>query len=1348
MTSLKALFGFRDARRPPRRRPALRDLRPEALEPRALLAVTVPPGIESTIVSIDDDVLVDTGVATIKATAGSVQIFGNSTGRIDAVSASGVATLAIQATTAIGVTGAIGSVTPFDSLTLTSTSAQAVSLGQAVTLDDDLTITKAGSVTFGGALVVGDGVGQDDLTIADATSVMFVGNVTVAGDLVITKATTVTFAGTLTVGGRLRIANASGAVRFLGEVTVGAAEVTSQDRVFIQGDFTSTGAVGSGDVTFTTEQVGFNSAVIKTGAATPAATLTVRPFTKDRAIAIASPPGVAAGLAITDTALAAIQSGWKRVVFGREADGTGAVTIGSVGSQQGFSQLLNTTTIVGGSVVVDDSVELVLPVDVTNQAAYLDLVARSGGITVNAPINQTADERNAWVRLTAAGPIALNAPIWATSTVSLTTTDGGTITQQPVGAAAITAPNLVVVSDGAVTLADSGNAFDTVAISTTNDAVALREDSGYAIGSVTTTDAARGTPAVTVSGIAAGSGLVRLVTVSGATASAVSQTSPIVAAALGLEGTGTDWSLGTLATNDVDTLAAKTGSVAFRDADDLTIGTVAAVASQVELSGIDVARSVTLSTGTLLEILAAGDIVSAATSGTAVDLSSVSGILTAGDVTTKGGDVFFRSSTTLTGDVVIDLVDAPATGTVTFAAMVNGTDPGAQSLSVAGNLDASGMIGVKNDLKSLAVTDGTTSLRGGSVATSGAAGQSYGGPLVLFEDTTLTGKVTTGGTVTGNGKSLTIDGDAILGDAAADVVTGISSLTVKGDAVVNASKVAATVIQTWEKQVTLGTDATFENAVIWFRGSIVGAGKDLTLAGTSVTLGDAPADSVTGVDDLVVAGPAVLTGNTVSTTGTQTYNGGVTVTDATSVALTGKGFDFKQSIDRGDNNSAPPLTVTANGGGVRFGGDVGTDGRRFGAVTVRSQGNVSLAGTLWSNAAVTVASTQNAISGTAVRTDGTIRLDAATGIGTRAAPVGIEAASVTAATTAGGIFLAAVEPTGNLWIGAGGIMAPGGPIGLTARNLIGVAAGGRLRAGTSGVTASIPVTWYVDRTTDGDPGSLRQVILNLNEAGNVNRTANANGLDAKVAFDIPRTQSPSPLVFRIATPLPEIRAAVEIIGWGVEIEGTGASATNGLILGAAASGSTLQGLTLKNFRDYGIQLRSAQGVTVDRVVIRSLNLITSMGLYATGDLARTRIVGSEFTGGLRGMLLDGARNLRVGSGVAVAGNPQGNAQGNLFADNRAVASQPRFAGTGIRAQGNCAGTVVEGNTFRGNNYGFGFQAAQGLALRNNFFARSTIAAVFVDGNCAGSTQAGNTFATAPADRNKANVVRARNARGA
>jgi hypothetical protein len=608
--------------------------------------VTVPPSITSSAVEIDDNVLVGTGGWTIEGTSGYVQIFGNSRGRIDLATGATAADLAIKAQSSITVTGAIGAVAAFDSLTLESVGGQPVNLQQSVALEENLTVVKAGSFAIGGTVDVGG-----DLTISAATTVLFAGNVTVDGDLTITNATNVTFGGTLTVGGVLTIANATGTTRFAGDVVVGGASVTSTSRVQVQARFTSTGIPGviphDGDVTFTTDQINFTTAILETTAGTggePTATLVIRPRTTASDLTIASPPGSPSGLAITDADIFAIQSGWKRVVFGDEAAGTGAVRIGSIGSQYGgYSQILNTTTIAGGSIAV------VQPIDVTTLADYLELKANGtgagAGITIDAPINQTAEERNDWIRLTSAGPIAIKAAIWANDTVSLTTIAGGVITQAaivPAAGAALSSPNLAIDADGAVLLTDSGNAFTTVAIRTSDDDIVLVENSGYDIGEVKTTDDARDTSVpVTIAGIDAGSGTVRLV----ADDAAVTQTKAVKAGGLGLEGAVTSWNLD-LATNDlVGTLAANTGTVVFTDVDDLTIGTVAAVSPQSPLSGITVSGTVTVTAATKLSITSAGDIVSQAARGTAVALSGVSGgIETAGDVTRRrrrlqaGGD--------------------------------------------------------------------------------------------------------------------------------------------------------------------------------------------------------------------------------------------------------------------------------------------------------------------------------------------------------------------------------------------------------------------------------------------------------------------------------------------------------------------------------------------------------------------------------------------------------------------------------------------------------------------------------------------------------------------------------------
>ncbi|MFM8415819.1 MAG: beta strand repeat-containing protein, partial [Planctomycetota bacterium] len=721
MSRFTGLFSRRvvGGQRPVRRRARAGVVAGERLEPRALLTVSVPPSITSDTVEIDDNVVVANPGGSITATGGPstgghVQIFGNSKGRIDGTPGQSDEDLAIVADTFITVTGGIGGIQRLDDLTLTSVTAQPINLQQVVSLTGDLRVTKAGAFTVGSNVTI-DG----DLVIDEAAMVTFSGNVTVGGDLTITNATGVTFAGTLTVGGALTITNSTGNARFMSDVSVGSAAITSTTLVQVMADFTTTGADGDGDVTFTTDQINFTTASLAAATSNPTATLVIKPRTVSRALTIASPPGIPAGVNITDADIAAIQPGWKRVVFGDEAAGTGAVRIGSIGSQYGgFSQILNTTTIVGGTV------QVVQPVDVTPLAIYLELIALgtgapgSGAVTIDAPINQTAEERSVWVRLESAGSIVINAPIWADQIVSLTTTAGGTIAQGGT-AAAITAPALAVAADGAVTLADSGNAVASVAIETTNDSLVLRNDSGYVISPITTVDDGRDSrPTATVTGIDVGTGTVRLVTVSGGTPSLVDQSRAILAAGVGLEGAGTNWNLA-LVGNDIGTLAGNTGSIVFRDIDDLTIGTVAAVTPRSELSGITVERTLRVTAGTTLAITAAGDIISAASSGTAVNLEAPSGISTAGDVITAGGNVDFDHATTLTGDVVLDLEDGPNRGLVTFADAVDGTASGEESLTVGGDLDASASIGSAVALESLSVTGDSTLAGGITLRTTG-----------------------------------------------------------------------------------------------------------------------------------------------------------------------------------------------------------------------------------------------------------------------------------------------------------------------------------------------------------------------------------------------------------------------------------------------------------------------------------------------------------------------------------------------------------------------------------------------------------------------------------------------------
>jgi parallel beta-helix repeat protein len=103
----------------------------------------------------------------------------------------------------------------------------------------------------------------------------------------------------------------------------------------------------------------------------------------------------------------------------------------------------------------------------------------------------------------------------------------------------------------------------------------------------------------------------------------------------------------------------------------------------------------------------------------------------------------------------------------------------------------------------------------------------------------------------------------------------------------------------------------------------------------------------------------------------------------------------------------------------------------------------------------------------------------------------------------------------------------------------------------------------------------------------------------------------------------------------------------------------------------------------------------------------------------------------------------GTGLGNTLSNNLSAPSRLDFAGTGIRAQGLLTGTVVAGNNFTGNNYGFAFIGAQNLRLERNTFTRNNVAGIYIEGDSRGSVQTGNSFGGPRQDRNKAHVLRAR-----
>ncbi len=95
--------------------------------------------------------------------------------------------------------------------------------------------------------------------------------------------------------------------------------------------------------------------------------------------------------------------------------------------------------------------------------------------------------------------------------------------------------------------------------------------------------------------------------------------------------------------------------------------------------------------------------------------------------------------------------------------------------------------------------------------------QTYAGTVTLGTDTNLTGStVTFNSPVVGADHALTVTGNAVFGDAAADTVTGLTTLNVTGTSQINTSNITSTGAQTYAGIVTLGADTSLTGSTVTF----------------------------------------------------------------------------------------------------------------------------------------------------------------------------------------------------------------------------------------------------------------------------------------------------------------------------------------------------------------------------------------------------------------------------------------------------------------------------------------------------------------------------------------------------
>lgn len=314
---------------------------------------------------------------------------------------------------------------------------------------------------------------------------------------------------------------------------------------------------------------------------------------------------------------------------------------------------------------------------------------------------------------------------------------------------------------------------------------------------------------------------------------------------------------------------------------------------------------------------------------TAINGNSVStggGAQTYHDNVTLGADTqLTASSVTFNGTIVGNGNDLGITGNAVFGDAATDTVTGVAVLSVSGTTAIN---------TNTVTTTGTQTYTGAATigATAGTATLTSTNTAVLFGSTlnlnsnlvveagtgaiTFTGAVNGGFALTANSTGATTFATAVGNTTPlASLTTNAGGTTALNGSTVNTGAGA----QTYHDNVTLGADTLLTASTVTFHGTIGGNGNDLVITGNAV-FGDAAADTVTGVDVLSVSGTTTINTNTVSTTGTQTYTGALTIGAAAGTAtLTTTG----DAVLAGSTTTlASNLTIEAGAGSITFTGVV------------------------------------------------------------------------------------------------------------------------------------------------------------------------------------------------------------------------------------------------------------------------------------------------------------------------------------------------------------------------------------------------------------------------------------------
>ncbi|WP_173012493.1 MBG domain-containing protein [Niveispirillum sp. SYP-B3756] len=463
----------------------------------------------------------------------------------------------------------------------------------------------------------------------------------------------------------LRIGNGSSLSNAGGITLTARHQGTGEGLLFISDGTTATRINGgAGTINLLADKMDL-SAGSGTASISGTGQLSIRPLDNATSIGLG---GGAGTLNLTNAELALLQAGFTSINIGSTA-GTAAVQVGTLSLRDDASISTGSTIQVTGTLSTGmggDSGSLTLRAsaltiagtgavnvvagNVTLSADTMDLsgpVSASGTVTLTTTstgrdidlgaagtgtalqLSDAALDRVTAsllrVETSGSGTIGISAAVGPANSSTLYLLAGGGVSQ----AAGLTMANLAVTAGGAVTLGHADNALGTVAVSASGHDVSLRDDGGFAIGTV------KG-----INGLNAGSGAVLLTS-----AGTVTQSQAITGGSLRLLGGG-DFILAASG-NNITILAGSVGSLDFAHAGALTIGTVNGTA------GISASGTVKLTAGGNLTI-ASGASVSASGAGDALVLAANGSFSNNGGATALsvggGGRFLVFSTSPLSGD--------------------------------------------------------------------------------------------------------------------------------------------------------------------------------------------------------------------------------------------------------------------------------------------------------------------------------------------------------------------------------------------------------------------------------------------------------------------------------------------------------------------------------------------------------------------------------------------------------------------------------------------------------------------------------------------------------------------------